>query len=371
MKGIRVDPSGRTAHAQGGATWGDLDRETQAFGLATPGGVVTTTGIAGLTLGGGLGWLRGKYGLSCDNLKSVDIVTAGGKFLTVSENENADLFWAIRGGGGNFGVVTSFEFKLHPVGPIVMLAATMYPVEDAEQVLSGWRDYMKSSPDELSSVAIFWSVPSYPNFPAEIHGKRVFITAALYCGPADAGEQVVKPLRELASPVLDMSGQMPYTVVQGMFDPFFPKQEQLYYFKSLNLDKLDDEIINAIIAAVSDPPSSKTLVDIWHYGGAMSRIGVTDTAFAGRDKPFLLNVVSVWDDPDHSERNITWSRELLASMRPFTSGGLYVNFSGFGEEGANLVRETYGPNYERLVKIKNSYDPENLFRMNQNIKPAV
>ena len=371
MKGIRVDPNNRVAHAQGGVTWGELDRETQAFGLATPGGVVTTTGIAGLTLGGGLGWLRRKYGLSCDNLKSADIVTAGGELLTASETENSDLFWGIRGGGGNFGVVTSFEFRLHPVGPIVMLAATMYPIENARQVLQRWRQYCAEAPDEITTVAIIWTVPSHPMFPEDARGKRVVITAGLYAGSADEGEQVVQPLREFAKPLIDLSGKMPYTVVQAMFDPFFPKQEQLYYFKSLDLDNLDDEIIDAIIPAASNPPSQKSLVDIWHYGGAISRVGVEETPFAGREKPFLMNVVSVWDDSKESDGVIAWARELRESIRPFTSGGLYVNFSGFGEEGNDLVRETYGPNYNRLVELKNKYDPTNLFRVNQNILPSI
>jgi len=371
MKGIRVDPTNRLAQAQGGATWGDLDRETQAFGLATPGGVVTTTGIAGLTLGGGLGWIRRKYGLSCDNLKSVDIITANGEFRTASETENSDLFWGVRGGGGNFGVVTSFEFHLHPVGPEVMLAATMYPVENAREIIQAWREFCANSSDDVSSVAIFWSVPSNPMFPEDAQGKRVAIIAALYAGSADKGEQVLQPLRELATPLIDMSGKMPYTAVQSMFDPFFPKQEQLYYFKSTDLDNLDDKLIDAIIPRAVDPPSPKSLVDIWHYGGAMSRIGIDKTPFAGREKPFLLNIVSVWDNPQDSDNIIAWTREYLASIRPFTSGGLYVNFSGFGEEGEDLVRETYGTNYDRLVEVKNKYDPTNLFRVNQNIKPSL
>jgi len=370
MKGIFVDPTTRTAQAQGGVTWGDLDRETQVFGLAAPGGVVSTTGIAGLSLGGGLGWLRSKYGLSCDNILSVDLVTAAGQLLTVSETENSDLFWGIRGGGGNFGIVTSFKFRLHPVGPLVMFVATMYPAESTTGVLRAWRDFMANAPDELSSQAYIWTVPSVAPFPEEAQGRRVMIITGLYAGPAEEGERVVQPLREFAAPLVDLSGVMPYVGVQQMFDPFLPKREQLYYFKSLNLDRLSDELIEVIAPRAVDPPAPKVLIAIWHYGGALSRVGVADTAFRGRDARFLFSVDAIWDDQQDSEKVIGWSRDFLAALQPFSPGGLYVNFAGFGEEGEALVKAAYGANYDRLVALKNKYDPTNLFRLNQNIKPT-
>jgi hypothetical protein len=371
MNGVRVDPEARIAYAQGGATWGDVDRDTQAFGLATPGGVVSTTGIAGLTLGGGLGWLRRKHGLSIDNLLSVDIVTANGQFHTASETKNADLFWGIRGGGGNFGVVTQFEYRLHPVGPIVMLCAPWYAAETAGEVLPAWRDFMATAPEELSSNVLFWTVPPVPDFPEEAHGQRVIIPAAVYIGPVEEGERVVQPLRELGTPLLDLSGPIPWTAVQSAFDPFFPKGEQLYYFKSRYLNGLDDETMDTIISRAVKPPAPMILVVIWHYGGAMSRVGPGETAFVGRDAPYLFSVDSVWNDPQQSEEVITWSRDYLATMEPYSPGGLYINFAGLGEEGEALVRAAYGSNYDRLVALKNKYDPSNLFRLNQNIKPAV
>ena len=371
MKGIRVNQKACTVHAQGGATWGDLDRETQVFGLAAPGGVVSTTGIAGLTLGGGLGWLRRKHGLSIDNLLSVDIVTADGKFSTASASENADLFWGVRGGGGNFGVVTSFEFRLHPVGPMVTLCAPWYPVEMAKTLLPAWQEFMKTAPEELSSQAMFWTVPPAPNFPPETHGKRVIILAAVYTGAIEDGERITKPLRELATPLIDLSGPIPWTAVQSAFDPFFPKKVQLYYFKSRYLNNLDKEAIDTIVPLASNPPAPMVLIAIWHYGGAMNRKGPDETAFTGRDAPFLFSVDAIWNDPEETQNVVAYSRNFLKEIEPYSTGGMYVNFAGLGEEGEALVRSAYGANYEKLVALKNKYDPTNLFRLNQNIKPTV
>lgn len=370
MKAVHVDPKRRTARAQGGATWGDIDRETQVFGLATPGGVVSTTGIAGLTLGGGLGHLRRKCGLSCDNLLSVDIVTADGQFRTASQTENADLFWAVRGGGGNFGIVTSFEFRLHSVGPMVMLCATMYPLAKAKDILRTWREFTTTAPDELSSIAQIWSVPQAPDFPEDTRGKPVVIAAGVYAGPVNEGEQLVQPLRELDTPVLDLSGPMPFTAVQSAFDPFFPKGEHLNYWKSIYLNDLNDEVIDAILVHAGNRPSPRTLVNHWHMGGTVGRVGSEDTAFGDRSAPFLLEISSSWSDPQDSERNVTWTREFWSAMRPFSSGGLYLNFQGLAEQGEDPVRAAYGANYERLVALKTKYDPTNLFRLNQNIRPV-
>jgi FAD/FMN-containing dehydrogenase len=370
MRGVRVDPEARTVRVQGGATWGDVDRETQLFGLATPGGVVSTTGVGGLTLHGGWGWLRRKYGYCVDNLLSVDIVTADGAVHTASEAENADLFWAVRGAGSNFGVVTSFEFRLHPVGPEVAFAAPLYALEDAERVLPAWRDFMNEAPDEVSSSALFWSIPAVEAFPPELHGRAVHGLVAAYAGDAAEGERLLRPLRELATPLLDLSGTMPYAVLQSAFDPFFPKG-WLYYWKSLSMDRLDDEAIGAMIGYAHHRPSPNTLMALWHLeGGAAERVESSATAFGSRDSPYLLSFDTTWTDPADTDRCIGWTRAAWADMRRFGSGGLYLNFAGFGEEKEALVRAGYGANYERLAKLKAKYDPGNLFRLNQNIKPA-
>jgi FAD binding domain/Berberine and berberine like len=367
MRGVHVDPKARTARVQGGATWGDLDRESQVFGLATPGGVVSTTGVAGLTLHGGMGHLRSKHGLSIDNLLSVDIVTADGQIRTASPTEHEDLFWAVRGAGSNFGVVTSFEFRLHPVGPIVMLCAPMYHLRDARQVLPRWREYISTVPDAFTPLAVFWSVP--PGFPEELVGEPIVILAGLYAGSVDEGEQVAQPLRELATPLLDLSGPMPYTTIQGSFDPFFPKG-MLYYWKSTYVEQLSDGLLDALCQLAAERPSARTTMDIWPQRGAAARVRAEDTAF-GRRPPYLIAFESSWTDPQETEANIAWARGAYSSMQRFASSGIYLNFPGFGEEQEELVRAAYGTNYERLARLKAQYDPANLFRMNQNIQPAT
>ena len=369
MRGIHVDAPLKLARVQGGATWGDLDRETQVFGLAAPGGVVSTTGVAGLTLGGGLGYMRKKHGLSCDNLQSVEIVTADGTLRTASSMENQDLFWALRGGGGNFGVVTSFEFELHEVGPDVMMCAIMYPIDIAENVLATWKEFMLDSPDEISAQLLFWTIPDIDAFPKEARGKQVVAITAMYVGHPDEGEKALQKLREIDTPVLDLSGKIPYTVANSMFDPFFPKHERYYYFKSQDLASLNKEAMTAIIDGAMNRPVDSMLIAIWHYGGQMNRINSKDTAFSSRDTTFLLSVDSIWDDPADSDKVISWSRNFLDKMKRFSGDGMYVNFSGFGEEGENLVKAAYGENYARLSKIKAKYDPDNFFHINQNIKP--
>lgn len=371
LKGIHVDAQAKTVRVQGGATIGDVDRETQVFGLATPLGNISTTGIAGLTLGGGLGNLRRKYGLAIDNLLSVDIVTAGGQVLSASENENAELFWGIRGGGGNFGVVTSFEYRLHPVGPLVTLCAPWYPVDNAKEVLCKWHEFMQDAPEEFSSFAAFWTVPAAPGIPEEHHGKRALILAGVHCGSLEEGARVIQPLRELATPLVDMSGQLPWTVVQSAFDPFFPKGERHYYFKSRYLKDLGGDTIAALLPYAIHPPAPSILIALWHYGGAMQRVADSQTAFMGRSAPFLLSVDCIWDDPKQTDEVLAYARAYLAEMEPYSPGGLYVNFAGLGEEGEKLVKAAYGANYERLVALKNQYDPTNLFHINQNIRPTV
>ncbi len=367
MHGVRVDAKAGTAHVQGGATWGDLDRETQVFGLATPGGVVSTTGIAGLTIHGGMGHMRSKHGLSLDNLISVDIVTADGQLRTASAAENEDLFWAVRGAGSNFGVITSFEFRLHPVGPEVMLCAAVYALEDGPQVLRKWRNFTRTSPEEFTPLAVFWSGP--PGFPDVVVGKPVVILAGAYIGPVAQGEKVVQPLREAATPLLDLSGPEPYAAVQSSFDPFFPKG-LLQYWKSTYLEELSDELLDALCQLAADRPSPMTTMDIWPQAGAAARVRPEETAF-GRRPPYMIAFESTWTNPDDTEANIAWARDAYTSMKRFASSGIYLNFPGFAGEPEDAARAAYGANYDRLSRIKGKYDPDNLFRMNHNISPAA
>ncbi len=369
MRGVHVDPSTKTVRVQGGALLGDVDRETQLFGLAVPSGAVSTTGVAGLTLHGGVGHLRRKYGLSIDNLLSVDIVTADGEHRRASATENEDLFWAVRGAGSNFGVVTSFEFQAHPVGPMVMVGAVFYPLEDLKTVVPAWRDYMATAPDELSSIGFCWNVPPGEPFPAEHHGKPVVIVAGVYSGSVDEGGPVVQPLRELAQPLIDLSGPWPYVALQSGFDALFPKG-QLRYWKSRALAELSDAAIDDIADFASRRVSPLTDITMWHHGGAMSRVGETETAYGGRDTNFLVTAESSWDDPAQTDAGIQWGRDLWDAMGKHSTGGIYLNFAGFGEEKEALVKAAYGANYERLAQLKAKYDPGNLFRMNFNITPA-
>jgi FAD/FMN-containing dehydrogenase len=369
MNGVHVDPTTQTVRAQGGALWGDCDRETQLFGLAVPGGVVSTTGIAGLTLHGGVGHLRRKHGLSIDNLLSVDIVTADGQLRRASATENEDLFWAVRGAGSNFGVVTSFEFQAHPVGPMVMVGAVFYSQDNGRTVLAAWRDYMGSAPEELSSVAFLWNVPAHEPFPPEHHGKPVLILAAVYSGSVEEGEPVVQPLRELSPPLIDLSGPWPWLGLQSGFDALFPAG-QLRYWKSRAFAELPEEAIEEIADWAARRPTPLTDITIWHHGGAMSQVGETDTAYAGRDAPFLVTGEVSWTDPAQSDEAIAWGRGFWDAMGRHSTGGLYLNFPGLGEEKEELVRAGYGVNYDRLGALKARYDPTNLFRMNLNITPA-
>jgi FAD/FMN-containing dehydrogenase len=370
MRGVHVDAATRAVRAAGGATWGDVDRETQLFGLAVPGGVVSTTGIAGLTLHGGYGHLRRKFGLSIDNLLSVQIVTADGQVLTASATDNADLFWAVRGAGSNFGVVTSFEFRAHPVGPMVQLCAPFYALEDGRTVLRAWRDLTASVSDDISSLAVIWSVPDVDAFPAELRRRPIVILASVYAGPPEEGARIMQPLRELATPLLDLSGPMPYAVLQTAFDPFFPKG-RFYYWKSKNVHEFSDACIDTILAAAASRPSHLSDIPIWHLGGALSRIAPEATAYGRRDAAYLVTAEATWTDPARNDQNIHWARELVAAMQPFSRGGLYLNFAGFGEEKEAMLRDAHGPAYERLVALKTQYDPGNLFRMNLNIAPAA
>jgi FAD/FMN-containing dehydrogenase len=358
MKGMRVDPARRRARAQSGLTLGEFDHETQAFGLATPLGVVSMTGIAGLTLGGGLGWLNGKHGLACDNLLSADVVTADGRLLTASEEENEDLFWGIRGGGGNFGVVTSFEYRLHPVGP-VLAGGLRYPAAKARDVLRFYHEFASGCPEELSTSASLGRAPD---------GSLVAGITVCYCGAIEEGERVLRPLRAFGSPLEDGIRPMAYTALQSAPDEGFPPGQQ-HYWKSSNLEHLSDEAIEVMVRLVKEMPSPSSGVGLQQMHGAASRVDPAATAFPHRDEHYDLLILSQWANPADSEENVRWTRELFEAMQPFVGKGVYVN--NLGEEEGDRVKEAYGEHYERLVALKDRYDPTNLFRLNQNVKPTA
>ena len=370
MRGVRVDPGARTVRAEGGATIGDLDHETQAFGLAVPMGVVTATGIAGLTLGGGLGWLRRKYGLSCDNLVSADVVTADGQLVTASSGDNADLLWALAGGGGNFGVVTSFEFRAHPVGPEVFFAFVIHGGADAKAALRSYGEWAAAVPDEVSSFAILWHAPKLEEIPAEHHHTPILVYLAMYSGDAMEGAQALQGLRDIGSPIADLSGATPYLDVQRFFDADYPAHEMRYYWKSSYLAGLPDEAIDALVELNEITPSPHSTLDVWQLGGAMARVPAADTAFGDRSAPFLLGIESNWESPDDDQACIEWGRRAYRDLQPYSTGGEYLNFPGLYEDGDRMVRDTFGGNLDRLVAVKDRYDPANLFRLNHNIRPT-
>ncbi|MEZ4867838.1 MAG: FAD-binding oxidoreductase [Caldilineaceae bacterium] len=371
MCAVRVDPEAQTAHVQGGAIWADVDRETQAFGLAVPGGVVSMTGVAGLTLGGGYGYLRNKYGLSCDCLRSVDMVTADGQFLTASASKNTELFWGVRGGGGNFGIVTGFEFQLFPVGPQVLFSAPAYLAQDARRGLRAWRDFIVTTPDEFTGEFNLLTGPADPRFPEPLWGKNIYLPTGLYCGGLTAGEQVTQPLRTLGEPLLDLGGPLTYLQVQTALDWFFPKAQYLHYWKSLYFDQFSDAAIDLIIDYYERRPSARSVIAIRHLGGAIQRVEATATAFGDRSSPFLVSIDANWQAAQDTEKNMAWVRDFWAALKPYSNGRLYFNFPGLLEEGDDLMRTSFGVNYARLVALKNQVDPTNLFRLNQNIKPTV
>lgn len=369
MKGIHVDPKARTARVQPGADWGDLDKETQLYGLVAPGGQVSMTGVAGLTLGGGMGYLRRKWGLSCDNLLSAEIVTAEGKILTASKDENEDLFWALRGGGGNFGVVTSFEFQLHELGPQIYGALTIYPFDDASSVLRKWRDFTLDTPEEVTCDAYIWGMPPLPNVPEKMHWAPVVIISGMYAGSVDEGKTLFQPVSEFGNPLEDMSGPRPYVEMQSDLDPLFA-DGQLYYWKSLFADAMSDELIDEVVAHAADKPSKQCLFALRTLGGAMSEVPEEATAYGNREAMFNISIDNTWQDHSKTDDMITWTRKAWSDLREQTGGGVYVNFAGFGEEKDTLTRAIHGKNYDRLQQVKTTYDPDNFFRVNQNIKPV-
>jgi FAD/FMN-containing dehydrogenase len=368
IREVRVDPHSETVRVGGGATWADVDRETQVHGLAVPGGIVSTTGVAGLTLGGGQGWLRRTYGMTCDSLISADVVTADGRFVTADEKENADLFWALRGGGGNFGVVTSLEFRAYPLGPMVAFAGPAYPIESATAVMAAVRDFVDAAPEEVNVSTTWWTIPRAPAFPEEVHGRVVIVVGAVFVGTPERGERILEPLRQIEEPLLDLSGTLPYTALQQMFDPFFPSTTLRYYWKSLYLASLEDEVVRTVAEHVGTRPSPLSMVGIWALGGAFGRVDASATATGSRDAPFLLEILANWDDPAASESNIRWARELFSAMEAYGTGKTNVNFPGTGDE-PEFGRAAFGEQWPRLVEVKTKYDPGNLLRLNQNIGP--
>ena len=369
MKAVRVDPAGRTARAEAGVLWGELDRETQLFGLATVGGIVTHTGIAGLTLGGGIGRLMRKHGATVDNLLSADVVTAQGELVTASEEENPDLFWAIRGGGGNFGIVTSFEYRLHPVGPIVLAGPVFHSLEDAPEVLRFYRDFIAAAPDELTTIFELSVAPTVPFLPEDVHGKPVVMVGSCYAGSPDDGAEVVRPLKEFGRPLADLLDPKPYTALQSMFDPFVPHGWHRYW-KSVELPPLTDGAIDTLVEHAAAFTSPRSYCIVFQLGGALARVREDETAFSQRDAAHNVNVNAVWteDDPE-AERHIAWAQGFFDGLQPHAGGRVYVNF--LGDEGQARVRAAYGERtYERLARLKRTYDGTNFFCSNQNIRPA-
>lgn len=369
MKGVRIDPARRTAHANAGVTWGEFDRETQLFGLATPGGRVTTTGLGGFTLGGGYGWISPMFGLTCDNLLSADVVTAEGRLVTASEHENADLFWGLRGAGANFGVVTSFEYRLHPLGPMVMGGLLMHPIDRGQEVALAYRDWVETAPEELATALAVLMAPPAPFVPEQLRGKPVFVIVVLYAGPIDEAEAVVEPLKRLGPPVLDLVQPMPYTAFQALLDPGAPWGLHVYS-RGMHLRSLSDGVIDTVlhygteIAAFS--PWSQTIV--FRHGGAVSRVPDEATAFSHRGTAYMAHPIAAWEDPADTDRYLDWLNRFSAAMQPFTTGGVYLNLEG--DEAVDKVRANVSPEkYARLAALKAKWDPDNFFRQNQNIKP--
>ncbi|MGH3081926.1 MAG: FAD-binding oxidoreductase [Gaiellaceae bacterium] len=367
MKGVRVDPEARTARVQAGVLLGELDRETQAFGLAAPSGIVTHTGVAGLTLGGGIGWIMRKHGLSVDRLRSVDLVNADGEFVKASEDENADLFWGIRGGGGNFGIVTEFEFELVPLGPTILAGPIFWPMEESPQVLRFYRDWVADAPDDLMTIVLHRKAPPLPFVPQELHGKPVVMVVCCWIGDMEEGEKCIKPLREFGSPAADVCAPKPYLDHQAMFDPSFVPG-RWYYMRSCDVKELTDEVIDITVEHSLKIQSPLTSFPIWQTGGAVSRVPDDATAFDGRHAGFTYNITCSTETADGFDEEREWVRNFWTALEPWHTT-VYVNF--LMEEGEDRIRSAYGSEkWDRLKTLKRKYDPDNFFRLNQNIPPS-
>jgi FAD/FMN-containing dehydrogenase len=366
MKGIRVDPVAREVRVEGGCVGGDVDHATHAFGLATPSGTIASTGVAGLTLGGGIGHLTRPYGLTIDSLLEVDVVLADGSFVTANAKTNPDLFWAVRGGGGNFGVVTSFLFRLHPV-KIVQAGPTFWPIEQTPEVMKAYREFILKAPDDISGFIAFLTVPPVPLFPAHLHGQKM--CGILWCSTATAEqfEKVSRPMRSVGKPALDHVGPMPFPALQSLFDPLYPAGLQ-WYWRADFVKELSDEAIAKHLEHASRLPTGHSTAHIYPINGAAHRVGKADTAFSYRDANWALVIVGVDPDPANKEKITKWCKDYFDALHPYSAGGAYVNF--MMEEGQERVKASFRDNYDRLAAIKKKYDPSNLFRVNQNIRPA-
>ena len=367
MSDVAVDPVARRATVCGGAVWADVDHETQAHGLATTGGLVSTTGVAGFTLGGGIGWTMRKFGLACDNLAAAEVVTADGRVVHTSETENPDLLWGLRGGGGNFGIVTRFEFDLHPLGPVVYAGPVFYPAEHAGELLRAFREWAQDAPDEVTAVINLTTAPPLPVIPEAWHGKKVAALVAACTGPAENGAELLRKVHGVAEPIADLLGPMPYHALQTLLDPLWPKGIHAY-FKATNLKGLDDELIERLCELHLAAPGPQCEIHVHQMGGAVARVPDGATAFAERSMPYVLNVVTGWQDPAVGPAHVDWARDTVAAADDASTGRAYVNY--LGDAGAG--RTAYGEDtYARLVALKNKYDPTNVFRLNQNIEPSA
>jgi len=366
MNSVRVDPAARRATVGGGAVWADVDHETQAHGLATTGGLISTTGVAGFTLGGGIGWTMRKFGLACDNLAAADVVTADGRLVRASESENADLLWGLRGGGGNFGIVTQFEFDLHPLGPMVYAGPIFYPADAAGDLLRAFRNWAAGASDDVTTLVSLTTAPPLPVIPEEWHGKKVAILVAASAGPLDDGAALVAEIRQVAEPIADLLGPMPYHVIQTLLDPLWPKGIHAY-FKATNLARLDDGLIDRLCDLHLASPGPQCEVHVHQMGGAVARVDEGATSFAERSMPFVLNAVTGWHDSEAGPAHQEWARAVIAAAAEASTGRAYVNFLGDLE----AARTSYGKEtYDKLVALKDRYDPTNVFRLNQNIPPT-
>ena len=369
MREIDVDPIRRSARVGGGATWGEVDAATQPFGLAAPGGVVSETGVAGLTLGGGMGWLRRRHGLSADNLIGAEVVLADGSIVWTSETERPDLLWGLRGGGGNLGIVTTFEFRLHPVGPEVAFAFTMYPISAAKAVLRGHERIVGADRNgDISTLAVLGHVPPIEDFDRALHGRAFVAILAMHAGEAVVGMSALQPFRELAEPLVDMSGPRPYVDVQKVFDADYPSGHR-YYWKSSRLPQLSDDSIARLVDCIEAAPSGHSTIDLWLNGGAMSAVDADATAFGPRDPGYLVGVEANWEHSADDDANVAWARSVIDSVAAESAGGAYLNFPGFLEESETLVQESLGTSYDGLADLKRTYDPDNRFARNQNVRP--
>ncbi len=368
MKAIDVDSDSRTVRVEPGATLGDLDAATQAHSLAVPTGINSTTGVAGLTLGGGFGWLSRKYGRTVDNLLSARVVLADGSVVVASESENSDLFWGLRGGGGNFGVVTSFEFQAHPVGPEILSGLIVHPLSNAVEVLRAYRDFVKEAPDEVTVWAVMRKAPPLPFLPDDVHGTEILILAAMYTGDMSDGEAALAPLREIGEPIADVIGPHPFTGWQQAFDPLLTPGERNYW-KTHDFAELSDELIDKILGYIATLPDPQCEVFFAQVGGAQGRVPDEATAYQGRSAAYVMNVHGRWSDASQDEGGIRWCRDLWNAIAQYATGEAYVNF--MTEEEGDRLESAYGASYSRLVELKNRYDPSNLFRMNQNIPPTA